>query len=35
MCALAIAKERGHVVDEAVFRLKAPRHESREMRFLT
>jgi hypothetical protein len=31
---LANAKERGHVVDEAVFRLKAPRHEAREMRFL-
>jgi len=30
---LANAKERGHVVDEAIFRLKAPRHEPREMRF--
>lgn len=32
---LANAKERGHTVDEAIFRLKAPRHEPREMRFLT
>lgn len=32
---LANAKERGHSVDEAIFRLKAPRHEPREMRFLT
>lgn len=32
---LANAKERGHAIDEAVFRLKAPRHEPREMRFLT
>src|SRR5579884_3263997 len=31
---LANAKERGHLVDEAVFRVKAPRRESREMRFL-
>ena len=32
---LANAKERGHPVDEAIFRLKPPRHEPREMRFLT
>ncbi len=32
---LANAKERGHSVDEAIFRLKAPRHEPRETRFLT
>ncbi len=31
---LANAKERGHLVDESVFRVKAPRRESREMRFL-
>src|SRR5581483_9138892 len=31
---LANAKERGHLVDEAVFRVKAPRREPREMRFL-
>jgi integrase len=31
---LANAKERGHVVDEAVFRVKAPRREQPEMRFL-
>jgi integrase len=31
---LANAKERGHAVDEGIFRLKAPRHEAREMRFL-
>jgi integrase len=31
---LANAKERGHLVDESVFRVKAPRHESREIRFL-
>ena len=31
---LANAKERGHVVDEGVFRVKAPRHEPHEMRFL-
>jgi len=31
---LANAKERGHAADEAVFRLKAPRHEPRETRFL-
>ena len=31
---LANAKERGHLVDEAVFRVKAPRREAKEMRFL-
>ena len=31
---LANAKERGHFVDEAVFRVKAPRREQSEMRFL-
>jgi hypothetical protein len=31
---LANAKERGHAVHEAVFRLKARRHDAREMRFL-
>src|SRR6266540_2594937 len=31
---LANAKERGHLVDEAVFRVKAPRRDQREMRFL-
>jgi integrase len=31
---LANAKERGHVVDEGVFRVKAPRREQPEMRFL-
>jgi integrase len=31
---LANAKERGHVVDEGVFRLKAPRRDQPEMRFL-
>ena len=31
---LANAKERGHLVDEAVFRVKAPRREQAEMRFL-
>ena len=31
---LANAKERGHLVDEAVFRVKAPRREQSEMRFL-
>ncbi len=31
---LANAKERGHLVDEGVFRVKAPRHEPKEMRFL-
>ena len=31
---LANAKERGHFVDEAVFRIKAPRREQPEMRFL-
>src|SRR6266511_828343 len=31
---LANAKERGHLVDEAVFRVKPPRREPREMRFL-
>jgi integrase len=31
---LANAKERGHLVDEAVFRVKAPRREQPEMRFL-
>src|SRR5439155_12990419 len=31
---LASAKERGHLVDEAVFRVSAPRPEPREMRFL-
>ena len=31
---LANAKERGHLVDAAVFRVRAPRRESREMRFL-
>src|SRR5581483_8133039 len=30
---LASAKERGHLVDEAVFRVTAPRREAREMRF--
>src|SRR5581483_12375192 len=30
---LANAKERGHLVDEAVFRVKAPRRDQREMRF--
>src|SRR6266511_4340691 len=30
----ANAKERGHLVDEAVFRVKAPRRDQREMRFL-
>ena len=28
------AKERGHLVDEAVFRVRAPRREPKEMRFL-
>lgn len=32
---LANAKERGHAIDETIFRLKAPRHEPREMHFLT
>jgi integrase len=32
---LANAKERGHLVDEGVFRVKAPRREQPEMRFLT
>lgn len=32
---LANAKERGHAVDEAIFRLKAPWPEPRETRFLT
>ena len=31
---LANAKERGHLVDEGVFRVKAPRREQPEMRFL-
>jgi integrase len=31
---LASAKERGHLVDEAVFRVKSPRREQAEMRFL-
>jgi integrase len=31
---LASAKERGHLVDEAVFRVKAPRRDQRETRFL-
>src|SRR5919106_1222395 len=31
---LANAKERGHLVDEAVFRVKAPRRDQPEMRFL-
>ncbi len=31
---LANAKERGHLVDEAVFRVRAPRREPREMRFI-
>src|SRR5215218_774360 len=31
---LANAKERGHLVDEAVFRVKAPRREPKEMQFL-
>ena len=31
---LANAKERGHLVDEGVFRVKAPRREPQEMRFL-
>src|SRR5919197_877663 len=31
---LAHAKERGHVVDEGVFRVKAPRRDQPEMRFL-
>src|SRR5215210_6523073 len=31
---LANAKERGHLVDEGVFRVKAPRRDQREMRFL-
>jgi integrase len=31
---LANAKERGHVVDEGVFRVKAPRRDQPEMRFL-
>src|SRR5215217_3228319 len=31
---LANAKERGHVVDEGVFRVKAPRRDQLEMRFL-
>ena len=31
---LANAKERGHVVDESVFRVKAPRRDQPEMRFL-
>ena len=31
---LANAKERGHLVDEGVFRVKAPRREPKEMRFL-
>jgi integrase len=31
---LANAKERGHLVDEGVFRVKAPRCETQEMRFL-
>jgi integrase len=31
---LASAKERGHLVDEGVFRVKAPRHEPKEMLFL-
>src|SRR6266540_1552578 len=31
---LANAKERGHRVDEAVFRVKAPRREPKEMQFL-
>src|SRR5581483_3988679 len=31
---LANAKERGHLVDEAVFQVKAPRRDQREMRFL-
>jgi hypothetical protein len=31
---LANAKERGHFVDESVFRVKAPRREQSEMRFL-
>src|SRR6266508_4229291 len=32
---LANAKERGHVVDEGVFRVKAPRRDQPEMRFLS
>src|SRR5262249_44528914 len=32
--ALTNPKERGHLVDDAVFRVKAPRREPREMRFL-
>src|SRR6266540_4146555 len=31
---LANAKERGHLVDEAVFRVRAPRREPKEMQFL-
>ena len=31
---LANAKERGHLVDDGVFRVKAPRREPHEMRFL-
>ncbi len=31
---LANAKERGHLVDEAVFRVRAPRREPREVRFI-
>jgi integrase len=31
---LANAKERGHLVDEGIFRVKAPRREPKEMRFL-
>src|SRR6266542_3600282 len=31
---LANAKERGHVIDEGVFRVKAPRRDQPEMRFL-
>ncbi len=31
---LTNAKERGHLVDEGVFRVKAPRREPKEMRFL-
>jgi integrase len=31
---LANAKERGHLIDEGVFRIKAPRRDAKEMRFL-
>jgi integrase len=31
---LANAKERGHLVDDGVFRVKAPRRQAQEMRFL-